>query len=848
MGPRNLSSTAEKMIRDCLDSCAQTYFEGNLGDLILALQRSRQDICLSFSTLLSSRVVNFLVNLVTGIKAVFQYDLDPTGIRALEDEISIHQGCSLNLVVWYEGEVKLPVSRIDDFQAALTTAGNRLIYEGLENGLSIQIDFVRKKQIRSNKGLGVIAASDSIRSKKIWPTGEIHSSSFPEEGKQERDKLLEKLAGIDLKMAPEERILSHAFAIEKIPPSRRGALSYHLMELKVNLIRKMISDQLGYINIARKWFTTEDLAELYKRRIGYGKIGGKAAGMVLAGRILNDVASQEVQNALRIPESYFLGSDLIYLFMSMNGLMHWNEQKYKPEDEIRAQYPQIQQEFLGGDFPPEIRLALGEILEEIGPRPLIVRSSSQLEDNFGTAFAGKYVSLFCPNQASPEENLEELLLAVSRIYASTLNPDALLYRQRRGLQDYDERMAVLIQAVQGESFGDYFLPHAAGVAFSRNLFRWSPEIQRDEGFTRLVWGLGTRAVGRETGDYPRLVALSHPGLQPDDSIEAVKRYSQKAVDLLDLSSNQFQSLPVEEVLTPRYKPLRYLAELDQGGYLAPIRMRVTKDQIPNLTLTFQPLLKRTPFVSLLREMLTSLEEHYHDAVDLEYTLKIDSDPEAESPIQISLLQCRPQPHLVDVHAVKIPPALPEKDLIFSSNFMVPQGYLPRIRQVIYVNPEEYFSLPTREERIKIGRIISKLNAALPEKEFICIGPGRWGSQNTDLGVFVSYADVHRSGALIELSGSEIGTDPDPAVGTHFFQDLMEAVIYPLVIDLDRPGSVLNKEFFSLDSNIIERWVEIEEDIRDCIQVIDVENFRPGSHLEVVMDDRLPRAAGFLVSN
>jgi len=846
MDPRILSSTAEKMIQDSLDSCVQTHFDGRLGDLILALQRSRQDICLSFSRFLSRQVANFLGNQVTGIKAVFQYDLDPSGIRALEEEISFHQGCGINLVVWFEGEQELPLSWVDDFEKELILAGKRLIYEGMDNGLSVRIDFVRKKEIRRSEGLGVIAASDSVRSEKIWPTGEVSSSGVSRDGGRERDKLLEKLTGIDLKMAPEERILTHAFAIEKIPPSRRGALDYHLMELKVNLIRKMISDQLGYINIARKWFTTEDLAELHKRRIGYGKIGGKAAGMVLAARILNDVASPEVQNALVTPESYFLGSDLIYLFMSMNGLMHWNEQKYKPEDEIREQYPQIQQEFLGGDFPPEIRQALREILENIGTQPLIVRSSSQLEDNFGTAFAGKYISLFCPNQASPQENLEELLLAVSRIYASTLNPDALLYRQRRGLQDYDERMAVLIQVVQGEKFGDYFLPHAAGVAFSRNLFRWSPEIRRDEGFTRLVWGLGTRAVGRETGDYPRLVALSNPDLQPDDSIQAVMRYSQKAVDLLDLSSNQFQSLPIQEVLNPRYKPLRYLAELDQGGYLAPIRMRVTKDQIPDLTLTFQPLLKQTPFVELLREMLTSLEEHYHDAVDLEYTLKIDPDPQARSPLQISLLQCRPQPHLVDVHAVKIPPALPEEDLIFSTNFMVPQGFLPQIKQVIYVNPDQYFSLPTRNERIKIGRIISKLNTALPEKEFICIGPGRWGSQNTDLGVFVSYADVHRSGALIELSGSEIGTDPDPAVGTHFFQDLMEAVIYPLVIDLDRPGSVLNQEFFNPEYNSIDRWAEIETGLKKCIQVIEVADVRPGAHLEIVMDDRLPRAVGFFV--
>ena len=87
----------------------------------------------------------------------------------------------------------------------------------------------------------------------------------------------------------------------------------------------------------------------------------------------------------------------------------------------------------------------------------------------------------------------------------------------KGLQDYDERMAILIQVVQGEPYGRYFLPHAAGVAFSRNLYRWSPQIRREDGFVRLVWGLGTRAVDRVGNDYPRLVALSHPLLHPEAS-------------------------------------------------------------------------------------------------------------------------------------------------------------------------------------------------------------------------------------------------------------------------------------------------------------------------------------------
>jgi phosphoenolpyruvate synthase/pyruvate phosphate dikinase len=164
--------------------------------------------------------------------------------------------------------------------------------------------------------------------------------------------------------------------------------------------------------------------------------------------------------------------------MALNGLMHWNDQKYKLEDQIRADYPVIQQGFLEGEFPPDILDKFQALLAQVGNKPLIVRSSSLLEDNFGTSFAGKYESYFCPNQGSEAENLQALSRAITRVYASIFNPDALLYRRAKGLQDYDERMAILIQVVEGERYGRYYLPHAAGVAFSRNV-SVVPQIRRD---------------------------------------------------------------------------------------------------------------------------------------------------------------------------------------------------------------------------------------------------------------------------------------------------------------------------------------------------------------------------------
>ena len=203
-------------------------------------------------------------------------------------------------------------------------------------------------------------------------------------------------------VAPQELLFSQGMMIEKMPRDERKHLEPRLREIKVVLIRNMISDQLRYINIARNWFTISDLVEVRRHKIGHGRIGGKAAGMLLAARILKGSARDEVRERLRTPESYFLGSDLLYTFISVNNLHHWNDQKYKNEDEMRKDYPRILEEYDQSEFPPNIIQRLETLLTTVGKQPLIVRSSSLLEDNFGTAFAGKYESIFCPNQGTIE--------------------------------------------------------------------------------------------------------------------------------------------------------------------------------------------------------------------------------------------------------------------------------------------------------------------------------------------------------------------------------------------------------------------------------------------------------------
>jgi len=369
-------------------------------------------------------------------------------------------------------------------------------------------------------------------------------------------------------LAPRDLLLAQLAEYEALPEERRSQVQHHIEEIRVVLIKMLISDQLRFVRVAQAWFTSEDFRFILAHHLGAGKIGGKAAGMLLAWKILR-ASVPEIAQQVQIPRSFFIGADIFYDFLALNGLEYIN-QKYKSPEQIRAEYPQVQEAYSRGKFPAEFVQRLLAALGELQGTPVIVRSSSLLEDSYGTSFAGKYASFFCANQGSAAENLESVLGAIRRIYASVFSPDAMIYRRKMGLLDYDERMAVLLQEVKGQPYHRYFFPPVAGVAFSLSPIAWDPRIRREEGFTRVVLGLGTRAVEQVASDYPRMVMLSHPLLRPETSPAEIRRFSQQYVDLIDLENNALVSLPVQEVLQRDYPGLRWVASVEVGEALLPL--------------------------------------------------------------------------------------------------------------------------------------------------------------------------------------------------------------------------------------------------------------------------------------
>jgi hypothetical protein len=651
--------------------------------------------------------------------------------------------------------------------------------------------------------------------------------------------------GFNPELAPLEMVLRQAEKYEALPADQRASVDYQLQELRVVLLKSMISDQLAFIHIAKQWFTTADFSYVMQHRIGTGKIGGKAAGMLLAYKILQNTAPDIIEQIV-LPRSYFVGANVFYDFMAINNV-EFVAQKYKSAEQIRAEFPGIQGKYTKARFPEEIADQLRQVLNEVGKTPLIVRSSSLLEDNFGTSFAGKYMSIFCPNQGNQKENLRDLTLAIRRIYASVYSPDALMYRRRMGLLDYDERMAILLQEVQGEHHRQFYIPAVAGVAYSYSPIVWNPRLRREEGFTRLVMGLGTRAVDRIPGDYPRIVNLSHPQLRPEMTRQAIRYYSQHSVDLLDLEKNRLSTLPAEEVLGTDFPAMRWIASVDDGETVRqPVSIGLNLDPA-KLVLTFDGLLQRSEFVSLLKKVLTRLKEQYQLPVDIEFTVSFT--PGTGKPgVTFHLLQCRPQVRWNSDGSAQppLPQDLPEPDKIFLCTRMAPQGHVSEIEYIIYVDPEKYHQLGRPQDYTEVARCIGLLNKNLEGHTFMMIGPGRWGSSDAMQGVPVTYADIFNSKVLIELASKKGGYSSEPSYGTHFFQDLVETQIYPLAISAEEPGDFLNMDFIREADDHSAEFFPGASEANCCIKVIHVPSERKGWHLEVAMDGQ--QGLGYLVKS
>ncbi len=616
-----------------------------------------------------------------------------------------------------------------------------------------------------------------------------------------------------------------------------------IQALKQELSQMIIGGHPESQRLADKYLTLTDLLSIRNRLIGSGRIGGKAAGLLLARRILlNDADAMDYSRVLEEHDSFFIGSDVFFTFLVNNDLFRLRLRLTRNSQISTEEFDKVEERFLTGRFPEEIMEQFKDLLDYFGQAPIIVRSSSLLEDGFGNSFAGKYRSEFCANQGGPEERMASFLRAVKLVYASAVNPDALSYRRQRGLGESDEQMAILVQRVSGMRYKNYFFPPLAGVAFSHNLYRWTDRIDPNQGIIRLVFGLGTRAVNRVGGDYPRMIAVSHPLLRPELGYK-VASYSQRQLDLLDLSENHFTSMPVAKLITDMDYPNLYLfLSCMEEGYVRDFsgpQIKSLKDCI----LTFNTLIARTDFVKIMRALLAKLETAYGYPIDTEFTAFVDADGK----IKINLVQCRPMrlPGLSEV--ANVPDDISPDCILFRANRTISGGTVPHIRYILYIDPESYSRKASLESKQEMGRIVGEINRHpdIVRQRIMMMGPGRWGSSNVALGVNTTYADINHTSVLVEIAREEAGHLPDVSYGTHFFLDLVESQIIYLPLYPDDPQADFNHEFFRKSANILNFFLPGAQRFEEFIKVIDVPAVTDGKCAHVVADPRKQKALCFI---
>jgi hypothetical protein len=596
-----------------------------------------------------------------------------------------------------------------------------------------------------------------------------------------------------------------------------------ICELMMTKDEKMLSK-------IKEYFTFEDYITIYDRRVGSGLVGGKSCGMLLARKII-EKTRPDIYSNFEPDDSFYIGSDLFYTYIVSNDLWDLRVKQRTPEGYYEYG-KELEEALKNGTFSDEIKKAFIHILDYFGQNPIIVRSSSFLEDGYGNAFAGKYESVFCVNRGSLEERLAAFEEAVKVVYASTMNISALEYRKLNGLDDTDEQMALLVQRVSGSYHGDYFFPTAAGVGFSYSPYSPLPDMDNSKGMLRLVMGLGTKAVDRTKKDYPRIINLDKPEVTIVKDIKEKHRYSQHYLDVIDLKNISLHDIPVDEGLNiiPRYAK-RILVEHDREAE------RMFRDRGQRREIVFvncEGIVKNHDFIDEMKEILNTLETAYDYPVDIEYTVNVGED----NSFNINLLQCRPLQVSTNNEDIEMPE---DKNVFFHiKESSMGMSRKNTIDTICYVDPHKYYEYPYAQKS-SISRVISDVNAYCKnnDKTAILIVPGRIGTSSPELGIPVVFADISHFSAILEEAYSEVGYMPELSFGSHMFQDLVEAEIYYGALFENDKKLEFNRDMIYDYPNILKDInPNLSDEIYDMIQVIDFDEDKAELYHDMNKDETL----------
>ena len=533
-------------------------------------------------------------------------------------------------------------------------------------------------------------------------------------------------------------------------------------------------------------------------RIGDGSLGGKGRGLAFLDHIIkvhpefNQLSGMTVQ----IPKTLVLCTDVFDQFMEQNDLYEIALSD-TPDEEILHR-------FLEGQLPDSYIEDFFTFFEATHS-PIAIRSSSLLEDSHYQPFAGIYSTYMIPQLDDKEEMLKMLAAAIKSVYASVFFHDSKAYMTATSNVIDQEKMAVILQEVVGKNYDGRFYPNLSGVLRSLNFYPIGNE-KAEEGIASLALGLGKYIV--EGGQTLR-VSPYHP--------EKVLQTSELHIALRD-TQNTFYALDMNHVGTD--------FQVDDGFNMLHLKVKdAVKDGSLNFIastynaddqlirdglyeggrklVTFNGLLRQgiIPFPQVLQMSMKFASEAMRRPVEIEFACNINAD----RTVDFYLLQIRPivdskQELLEDITEIA-----DEKCLIRSHNSLG-HGTSEEITDVLYVKYDDTFSAA---DNVKIAEEIGRINQKFVDegRNYVLIGPGRWGSSDSWLGVPVKWPDISAARIIVEVALKNYRVDPSQ--GTHFFQNMTSFGVGYFTVDTNLPGEggIIHKEMLDVMPAVEETaWV------------------------------------------
>ncbi len=510
-----------------------------------------------------------------------------------------------------------------------------------------------------------------------------------------------------------------------------------------------------------------------------GSLGGKGRGLAFINTLINSFELGRLLPGITIktPVTAIIGTDEFDMFMERNHL--WDKINTERDYEVLQKY------FLQGSLSYTLEKELRVFLKQVN-KPIAVRSSSLFEDSMNQPFSGVFGTYLLPNNNIEfEVRLRQLAGAIKLVFSSIYSKSSRTFFDAINYKIELEKMAVVIQEVVGNRFGDYFYPHISGTAQSYNFYPVSHMTPQD-GVAVMALGLGHYVAEGERAfrfspAYPNLDIIS----QTD-----IYRNSQVKFYAVDLSKTNLDLLEGEKAGLA----LLDISVAESHGSLDHLASVLNSDNdtiIPGLdssgprVVNFADILKYNyiPLSSSLKTILDVVAEATANPSEIEFAVDMTKDSEGQATFY--LLQIKPLIGSGAGYSIK-PGLFKKEDLLLESPRSMGNGIIENIVDLIYVEPEKFDNLSTN----KMAEEIDDFNDEMlkENRKYVLIGPGRWGTRDKFLGIPVTWPQICNAKVIVEIGIP--GFQLDASLGSHFFHNVTSMKVGYFSIDqMAQKGSV-----------------------------------------------------------